>query len=590
MICPGCGFINTDSDRFCGECGTILDDFRTEGRKIAGGFVVQTILTSNPFSRMYIVTDDDGNRFRLKEILVSRLNSKPEKINIDNLKTVISALQKVLFKDEKLYLVFSDSQIVTIADIIQGSSFPVFSRQEVLEWLLFFMDLLEKKSQNSELLPCGDLSAHSFGIDEKSRLVFYDPGEGFLTRNVEPLLAVLKPGFAAPEIFIQNRKCQVSDLFSIGAILYYMITGDNPELEREPYAFDKLHVAEERISASFATLLETMLEKRPEDRTENIPDFIKDVKIEFDPDNPAKLNLTSGISAYNLKHYKKAIQEFTSALLYHKNFELAYYWRGMSYLKQNKLEKAHKDFSRTIELKPGYLMAYYQRGICRFYMEMDEKALEDFNMVLNRKDDVLALMGKAMVLKGMDRLKEALGVYNKVLKIEQDHSQALLWRGLTKFELGRYKAALKDYNRVLELEPDNNHAYMARGLVKKELGMTTEALLDMDRAVELDSDNAEVFLERAIILISEKLYKTALLDLNRSIKLDKENPEAFFQRGKIKNRLGNYEKSIKDLDRAINLEPDFAEAYRVRSDSRRRLGMLKEARADEKLYQMLAYK
>ena len=144
------------------------------------------------------------------------------------------------------------------------------------------------------------------------------------------------------------------------------------------------------------------------------------------------------------------------------------------------------------------------------------------------------------------KLEEAIGAYDKAIRLKSDYAEAYNDRGNAKDALGRRDAAIADYDEAIKLKPDFAEAYYNRGLTKDVLGR----------------------------------HDAAIADYNEAIKLKPDFAEALNNRGVAKETLGQYNIAIADYDDAIKLKPDFAKAYYNRGRVKITLGLVKEARAD----------
>ncbi len=76
-----------------------------------------------------------------------------------------------------------------------------------------------------------DLKPSNILVDKRGRAFLFDFGTArFHSPHKEKdTIALGTPGFAAPEQYGKSQTDARADIYSFGALLYYMITGDNPE-------------------------------------------------------------------------------------------------------------------------------------------------------------------------------------------------------------------------------------------------------------------------------------------------------------------------------------------------------------------------
>jgi len=97
--------------------------------------------------------------------------------------------------------------------------------------------------------------------------------------------------------------------------------------------------------------------------------------------------------------------------------------------------KAEQYLSRVIRLKAAYRQgkAYYNRALCNEHQNKLEAALSDFNRFSelnanNSKPPVNYFLNKALLLKKMDRSREACVELKKAEKLEKNSTAQIAWR------------------------------------------------------------------------------------------------------------------------------------------------------------------
>ncbi len=190
--------------------------------------------------------------------------------------------------------------------------------------------------------------------------------------------------------------------------------------------------------------------------------------------------------------YRKAVDEYTTAVKHHPLYVAAYNNRGLAFEQKKEDDNAIMDFNKVIELSPNYSDAYNNRGIIYVKKELLDKAISDFTRAITLKPDQ----------------NDAL--YNR----------ALVWR-----KKGDFEKTLADLNKVIDNDPGHNNAYYNRGLVLKKKGDIKKGIEDFRKAVELDPGNSEFINSLAWIYVSEPGYvdpvkaldfATRAVELNRS--------------------------------------------------------------------------
>src|SRR5262249_30575595 len=112
------------------------------------------------------------------------------------------------------------------------------------------------KPSNIMLAPSGQLYLIDFGVARR-----FNP-----TRSKDTV-AFGSPGYAAPEQYGRAQTTARSDIYSLGATLYTLLTGIDPE--QNPFSFAPLHLSE-KVPHGFEALLMKMVEMDPGQRPENV--------------------------------------------------------------------------------------------------------------------------------------------------------------------------------------------------------------------------------------------------------------------------------------------------------------------------------
>jgi tetratricopeptide (TPR) repeat protein len=90
-----------------------------------------------------------------------------------------------------------------------------------------------------------------------------------------------------------------------------------------------------------------------------------------------------GASAYENKRYGEAIKQLDSAVKYYKRYEMAYYYLGMSYWQQNKLDAAMLNFAKAYLIK-GPTSASAKKYLDQLYASSHRNSLAGLERVLER--------------------------------------------------------------------------------------------------------------------------------------------------------------------------------------------------------------
>ena len=81
-------------------------------------------------------------------------------------------------------------------------------------------------------------------------------------------------------------------------------------------------------------------------------------------------------------------------------------------------------------------------------------------------------------LQEQGRLEEAIGEYDKTIRLDSQHASAYNNRGGVYNELGQHERAIKDLDKAISLDPQLASAYKNRGNTYRKLGQHERAIQD----------------------------------------------------------------------------------------------------------------
>lgn len=90
-----------------------------------------------------------------------------------------------------------------------------------------------------------------------------------------------------------------------------------------------------------------------------------------------------GLSRFDNKEYKEAINFFTNSIMLDKKNYVYFLYRGTCFFNINDIRKAINDYNTAIELNPKCSDAYMYRGSCYYYLRDSNLAKEDFQKATN---------------------------------------------------------------------------------------------------------------------------------------------------------------------------------------------------------------
>lgn len=291
--------------------------------------------------------------------------------------------------------------------------------------------------------------------------------------------------------------------------------------------------------------------------------------------NQGQAYLSQAIAKYNNEDFTGAMDDLIQAIELDPNLALAYYYRGLSYNKINKI-KCYRDFFKAVELDPNLVDAhcYIAKSYLYDYYEFDN-AIEALNNALSIDPNhtlALSTMGDAYsMFENHDKAKEC---YNKVITLDPNNFWAYFNRAHSKGMDKDYQGALNDFSSAIVIDPNFYNTYYHRANIKECMGDLEGAIADMTKSIELEPNYSTAIYLRAFLKANIFDYSGALSDINATIALSKGEQCAwyFIDRGLIHLLLEDYQIAINDFSKVVKLDRNYPLTRLYRGIAKFKLG------------------
>jgi len=595
IVCIKCGAKNDQSARFCGQCGEKLAVIQLipVSSVIRKRYKVEAILRQGPYSA--VVKALDGNRGRevaLKEVLLPETGPAAIESTIQGFKAKagllfhmshpsLARVTDFFVESGKCYIVMDFIHGQDLQTIIDERNYTPLPQSQVLKWLIRILDALDYLHSHTPQLLFQDLKPSHIMISARGPVFLVDFGVSDYFKSLKSGGLFGTPGFAAPEQY-KGFSDHRSDIYSLGAILHYLLSGINPASpNRPPFLFQGIRDVNPHVSSSFEKLIMSMLQMKIDDRPASVRQIIASLNSLGRDSGRSPDMFKRGIARYNQGEFESAIKSFKQSILLDPENVKAYLWRGMCNEGLGNVDSAIKDYTNALEIDFNYISALCKRGGVFLLQGENDKALLDFSRAVELDPNYAeAFKGRGLVYKEIGKFQEAIRDFDMALKIDQNYDEALLWRGLTYYTVGEFVLAIEDFDRAIEIRPEFEDAYMGRALAYDGLGRFDICIQDNTLAIEINPGSPSAYYGRGAAYRRMGMPSLALEDLDRAISLDPEYPDAYFERGLVQYEIGLVEDSIGDFTRAIEFDPQYAEAYKYRGKAYSRERNHKKAKED----------
>lgn len=564
MICclnPHCLKENppcADGTKFCSSCGTELillsDRYRPTKRLGEGGFGITYLAEdNNRFSKLCVIkqlTLKIPDAQRLFEGEARRLEELADYPAIPRLLSYYS-------DTNYLYLVqeFVEGQDLS-KELAEKGCFREAEVKDFLNAILPILDVIHKQGIIHRDIKLDNIMRRSDG-----KIVLIDFGIAKIiaeNNTITPGTRAGTNGYAAPEQMKDGLATPASDLYSLGAACFYLLTNLPPGNMFMDYGYQwttnwRQHL-KQPIDQKLAEVIDKLLKPNYLDRYQSAAEVLKSFDSQALQSAPTSISYdinAGGEGTQNFATLKIVVLGIlatigaffilvvcivlSSASSVNKIIEA-----GDALLDQDK-EGAIKKYTEAIEMDSASDAAYSRRGNALYLLGRKKDAIKDYTKAIGIDSNVSAYYReRGDVIADTGDKKGSIKDYDQAIKHDPENSDAFNNRGFAKFELGDIKGAFEDYDKAVNLKSDNivNYAiyHSNRGESKFKLGDKKGAIEDFEQAIKIDPDCSDAFFHRgdSLLVLGDK--QGAIKDFRKASEL-----------AKTQGKTENYENAIKAL-------------------------------------------
>lgn len=180
-------------------------------------------------------------------------------------------------QDAGLYYVMEFIEGKSLEDMLSERLKP-FNEQDILPWILQLLDILEYLHNHTPPIVYRDLKPSNIIITAggKAKLIDFGIARVFKPDKLRDTQLMGTPGFSAPEQYGTGQTDARSDIYSLGATLYHLLSGRDP---REfSFKFPPLQQFNSSVSPSLSSAIARCLEKEPQNRFKSVSE-LRDLMI-----------------------------------------------------------------------------------------------------------------------------------------------------------------------------------------------------------------------------------------------------------------------------------------------------------------------
>ncbi len=172
------------------------------------------------------------------------------------------------FEDrDRSYLVMDFIRGKTLSQILKQAKGAALAVEQVMDYGLQLCDVLAYLHTHYPPVIFRDLKPSNIIVRDDGQLFLIDFGIARFWQHNLDTETFVTPGYASPEQY-GGQSTPRSDIFSLGATLHHCLTGYNPQSNTQAHRcnFQAVDFFNRQVPTDLCTLVEQMVEARPEDR------------------------------------------------------------------------------------------------------------------------------------------------------------------------------------------------------------------------------------------------------------------------------------------------------------------------------------
>ena len=407
------------------------------------------------------------------------------------------------------------------------------------------------------------------------------------------------PSYMSPDQINDSKNVdQRADVYSMGVILYEILTGKKPHqgkspmntlhqtLNDETIAPIKLKNTLYEIPKELSAVCMKALSKDAKYRYRNVKEFLDDIQayINNEPVSVYQDNFWEKIAKWGKRNKKKAGMMLGMGILAPLAIGGVLTVQGINAIKQLSLEKekttaertAKKEAEKRANAEKGRADAEAKakteaEGRAEAEAEAKEKAQEAADNLedkLEAEQDLRELSEKKrkaimLTTDGLQVFQYALNIPDKAKKVKTIEEAIALYRQAIQMDetlahaynnlasalkiLGKTDEAVSNYDAAIRLDPNLGKAYYGRGTTRALSGDLSGAILDFEKAKQLMPLFASVYSNLSVCYMRNNDFQKAVTVCDEALRIKPKDPVLLRNKGESLMYLGRHREAEQSL-------------------------------------------
>jgi serine/threonine protein kinase len=234
-----------------------------------------------------------GDMVAIKRIIINSGSSEEDQVAMRGIHNEADILSRIDFEgipkirdffiihdfesnDSAHYLVMSYIDGKDLDTVIRENNGLIFSAVETEIYMLAVLRILEKLHSSNPPIIYRDIKPANIMISDNGQNVsLVDFGIAKVTVSPPPGKITGTPGYAPPELY-NGKANERSDLYSLGAVMHYLLTGIAPEdATRPPFTYEQIRDINPMVPDYLNDIIMSMLEFEEENRPASVREVME---------------------------------------------------------------------------------------------------------------------------------------------------------------------------------------------------------------------------------------------------------------------------------------------------------------------------
>ena len=302
--------------------------------------------------------------------------------------------------------------------------------------------------------------------------------------------------------------------------------------------------------------------------------------LRLNPDN-SYIYFYKGFINNKKGEHQEALNNYLKSIEINNKDKIIYYNLGLAYLEISDFEKSLNYLNKSYELDNTFYQALIKSGEVLLKSKEYDKSIEIFDKILNNekeKNNELALLRKGDALFMKNSFKEALELYENVLKLNENNEEALIGAGICERKLFKLDEAINYYDRVLKINNNNENVLYNKAIALSLKGNNQDSndLLTKAKSIK---DSEDILYAFELNNLNDKNYSKVNEEFDNYIKENKQitNPGLYNIKAQSLLHEEKYDEALKYIEQALELNPNYTYAINTKANILDKTGKKDEA-------------